>query len=115
MRFVSRCSAGLAGKVSTNSPRRGAVVPLVALLLVFLMGMVAFGLDIGWIVLTESELKNAADAAALAGVKSLMDGYVEYNLPNQTSAQQQTTLKNAETNASNKAIQYAAYHTAGGV
>ena len=91
------------------------MAPLIALLLVFLLGMVAFGVDIGWIVLTESELKNAADAAALAGVKSLMDGYVEFNLPNQTSAQLATTLSNAETNASNKAITYAAYHTAGGV
>jgi len=91
------------------------VIPLVALMLVFLLGMVAFGVDIGWIVLTQSELKNAADAAALAGVKSMMDGYVEYNLPNQTSTQQAATLINAETNASNKAIQFAAYHTAGGV
>jgi Flp pilus assembly protein TadG len=99
----------------TKAHRRGAVVPLVALLLVFLVGMVAFGVDIGWIVLTESELQNAADAAALAGVKSLMDGYVEYNLPNRTSTQQATTLTNAKTNASNKAIQFAAYHTAGGV
>ena len=52
-----------------------------ALLVVFLLGMVAFSVDIGWIVLTQSELRNAADSAALAGVKSLMDGYVQYNLP----------------------------------
>jgi hypothetical protein len=100
---------------SSKTHRRGAVAPLVALLLVFLLGMVAFGVDIGWMVLTESELKNAADAAALAGVKSLMDGYVEYYLPNRTAAQQATSLSTAETNARNAAIQYASYHTAGGV
>jgi len=87
----------------------------VALLTVFLLGMVAFGVDVGWMVLTQSELKNAADAAALAGVKSLMDGYVKYNMPNQTSAQQAATLAAATTNASNQAVSFAGYHTAGGV
>jgi len=102
--------------VSNRAEQRpGAVAPLVALLIVFLLGMVAFGVDIGWMVLTKSELKNAADSAALAGVKSLMDGYVQYNMPNQTSAQQAATLATATTNASNQAVAYAAYHTAGGV
>jgi len=100
---------------SRAAKRRGAVAPLVALLTVFLLGMVAFGVDVGWMVLTNSELQNAADSAAMAGVKSLMDGYVEYNLPNQTSAQQAATLAAATTNASNQAVTYAAYHTAGGV
>jgi Flp pilus assembly protein TadG len=99
----------------TPQQRRAAVAPLVALLVIFLLAMVAFGVDIGWIVLTESELKNAADAAALSGVKSLMDGYVQYNMPNQSSAQKATILATAKTNASNKAVTYAGYHTAGGV
>jgi Flp pilus assembly protein TadG len=95
--------------------RRGVVAPLIALLLTLLLGMVAFAVDIGWMVLTESELKNAADAAALSGVESLMIGYVEYNLPNQSATQKAATLQTAKTNASNKAVQFAAYHTAGGV
>jgi Flp pilus assembly protein TadG len=104
-------------RIASHEPtrRRGAVVPLVALLVVFLLGMVAFGVDVGWIVLTKSELQNAADSAALAGVKSLMDGYVQYNLPNLTSSQKSTILTNAENNATTAAQTYAAYHTAGGV
>jgi Flp pilus assembly protein TadG len=95
--------------------RRGAVVPLVALLTTFLLAMVAFGVDIGWIVLTKSELQNAADSAALAGVKSLMDGYVQYNLPGLTAAQQSNILTTAQNNAIAQAQLYAGYHTAGGV
>jgi Putative Flp pilus-assembly TadE/G-like len=100
---------------SSFPPRRGAIAPLVALLVVFLLGMVAFSVDIGWIVLTQSELRNAADSAALAGVKSLMDGYVQYNLPGLTAAQQTTILTTAKNNAIAKAQLFAGYHTAGGV
>ena len=100
---------------SRSARRRGAVAPLVALLLIFLLGMVAFAVDIGWIVLTESELKNAADSAALAGVKPLMDGYVQYNLPGLTAAQQSAILTAAQNNAIANAQAYASYHTAGGV
>jgi Flp pilus assembly protein TadG len=98
-----------------SSPRRGAVAILVALLVIFLIAMVAFAVDIGWIVLTESELKNAADAAALAGVKPLMDGYVLTNLPGVTGSQKNTILINAQNSAIANAQAYAFFHTAGGV
>ena len=51
--------------------RRGAVAPLAAILLVPLLGMVAFAVDSGWMVLARSDLQNAADAAALAGAQQL--------------------------------------------
>jgi Putative Flp pilus-assembly TadE/G-like len=95
--------------------RRGAVAPLVAFLVVFLMGMVAFAVDIGWIVLTQSELQNAADFAALAGVKPLMDGYVLYNLQGLSAAQQNTILTTAQNNAIANAQAIASYYTAGGI
>jgi len=53
-------------KVKPRS-RRGAIVVLAAILLVFMIGMIAFALDIGYIVLVRSQLQVAADAAALAG------------------------------------------------
>jgi Flp pilus assembly protein TadG len=93
--------------------RRGAVIPMAATLIAVLLGMVAFAVDIGWIALTRSELQNAADASALAGVKPLMDGHVQYNLPGQTQCA--SILATAQTNARALAKQYAAYHTAGGV
>src|SRR5581483_1681836 len=52
--------------------RRGAVVPLAALLMVVLLGMVSFVVDIGYITKSQQELQTAADAAALAGTMQLM-------------------------------------------
>ena len=67
-----------------NLRRRGAVTVLVALLTVPFLGMVAFAVDIAWIVQSRSDLQNAADAAALAGAEQLMNGFVQYSLPGQT-------------------------------
>ncbi len=52
--------------------RRGAVAPLVAVLIVPLLAMVAFCVDLGYVVRVKTELQNAADAAALAGAANLM-------------------------------------------
>jgi Flp pilus assembly protein TadG len=95
----------------TNRP--GAVAPFVALMLIPLLAMVAFGVDVGWIVLAQSDLQDAADAAALAGAGQLMNGYVQYNLPNQTN--QATILSTATSNASTYAKNFAGYNSAGGV
>src|SRR2546430_5203759 len=93
--------------------RRGAIVPLAALLMVALVGMVAFAVDVGWMTVTQSELQNTADAAALAGVSPLMDAYILYTLPGQT--QKDIILNNALVSARAKAKQYAQYNAAGGV
>lgn len=50
---------------------KGAVLPLVAGILVVLLGLSAFALDLGWLYLSTSRLQRAADAAALAGVVHL--------------------------------------------
>jgi Putative Flp pilus-assembly TadE/G-like len=47
---------------------RGAALALVAGSLVLLMGMAAFGSDLGWFYLNASRVQRAADAAALGGV-----------------------------------------------
>lgn len=54
--------------------RRGAVLVMTALLLIFFLGLVACAFDLGWIVMTRTELQAAADAAALAGGTELMAG-----------------------------------------
>lgn len=46
--------------------RRAATLVLAALLLVFMVGMVAFGVDMGYVVLTRTQLQTAADSAAMA-------------------------------------------------
>lgn len=54
--------------------RRGNIAVLSAVLMVVLLGMVAFAVDVGYIHNTNAELKRTADAAALAGVSVLVDG-----------------------------------------
>jgi Flp pilus assembly protein TadG len=89
------------------------VVPLVAILLIPFTAMVAFAIDIAWIVQSRSDLQSAADTAALAGAEQLMNGFVQYSLPGQT--QKSTILTTAETSAKAYATNFASYNTAGGV
>ncbi len=67
------------------APRAGAVVPMVALLMVFLLGMVAFAVDIGYLSVVQKEMQNAADAASLAGAAKLLDRGALMGVPNQTA------------------------------
>ena len=54
--------------------RRGAIVVLVALLLVALISMIAFSTDVGNITVNKTTLKAAADSAALAAAGSMTQG-----------------------------------------
>src|SRR5947209_20619000 len=100
-------------------PRRGAVAPLVAVLLVPLVAMVAFAVDMAWVVETENELQSVADAAALAAANQLIgdsnseNSFTQYYLPGQTA--QDTILSNAQANARAAAKACAKANVAGGV
>jgi Flp pilus assembly protein TadG len=98
---------------ATRIRRRGALTVLVALLAVPFLAMVAFAVDIAWIVQARSDLQNAADSAALAGVEQLTSGFVQYSLPGQT--QQSTILTASETVATTYAKAFAFANTAGAV
>ena len=52
--------------------RHGAVVPLLAVCLVPLLGMMAFSIDYGYLRVVKSELQRSADAACLAAVIELV-------------------------------------------
>lgn len=70
-RFGTRCF-----KPSTSGGghmRHGAVVVLVAVMMVLLLSMAAMTIDLGMMYVTRAELQRAADAAALAGVMDLLD------------------------------------------
>jgi len=54
--------------------RRGATLVLVALLIVFIIGICAFAIDLGYIMLVRTELQNAADSGALAGAGAMVQG-----------------------------------------
>jgi Flp pilus assembly protein TadG len=110
----------------TASARQAAVAPLVGLLLIPILGMVAFGVDTGYMVLAKSDLQSAADAAALAGAQQLMgqetlnangkytlqNSYTDYYLTGQL--QQATILSTATAAATKSAKDFASYHQAGG-
>jgi Flp pilus assembly protein TadG len=52
--------------------RRGAIAPMSAMMMVFLLIMAALAIDITYIGLTHMELQSAADSAALAGASQLV-------------------------------------------
>jgi Flp pilus assembly protein TadG len=53
--------------------RRGILTVLASLCLLLILGLLAFTIDLGYIVKTESELQNAADAAAMSAARALPD------------------------------------------
>jgi len=55
----------------TSHSRRGAIAVLAACTLVFLLAMVAFSVDLGYLCWVDAQTQTVADAAALAGVKGL--------------------------------------------
>ncbi len=72
-----------------RNDRRGAVLVLAAFLMVVMFAMVAFAVDIGYLALVKTELQRQADAAALAGVATLIDvnGDQDQTTAYQTAAQ----------------------------
>src|SRR5688500_4036030 len=59
--------------------RRGAISVLAAFMSVLVLGMVAFAVDVGYVLSAKQELQRSADAAALAAcwdyAKKLSQGY----------------------------------------
>ena len=49
----------------------GAAIVLLSAVMLFLLGMAAFAVDLGWLWLNASRIQSAADAAALSGVTHL--------------------------------------------
>jgi hypothetical protein len=75
--------------------------------------MAAFSVDLGWISLAKVELKSAADSAAIAAANQLAEGYVLYNLPNQS--RKEAIQSTSQTTARTFAQRFAGYNRAGGV
>src|ERR1022692_4254939 len=64
-----------------RSIRRGAIVPLVAISLVAVLGLVALAIDIGMVAVARTQAQNAADSAAMAGTR-MFNQQAGYNLTN---------------------------------
>ena len=79
-----------------SSRRKGSIIPLLALSLVGLVGMVALSIDIGLIAIARNQCQNAADSATLAGVRTLTgDQSNNNNYSNVGTAVQQAAMANA--------------------
>lgn len=74
--------------------------------------MAAFAIDLGWIAQVQSDLQNAADAAALAGAGQLMDGYIQYNLTTSSATTQYAILTSAKSSAKTSAKTVASLNSA---
>jgi Flp pilus assembly protein TadG len=94
--------------------RKGAITPLAAITLIGILAMLAFAVDLSWIVTTQSELQNAADASALAGAQQLMGNFPLANVQGITQDQKLSLINSAIANARATAKQYAAVNNAGG-
>ena len=77
--------------------QRGAVAPLVALLLPVLIASAAFAIDLAYVHVVRNEMQNDADAAALAGAHALVNastGAVQWAAAT-AQAQQSVSLNRA--------------------
>jgi hypothetical protein len=67
-RMNSEAGATVEATESGSDQQRGAVLPLMAIMLVVLIGTAAMAVDLGWLYWQSVEIQHGADAAALAGV-----------------------------------------------
>ncbi|HEY7330346.1 MAG TPA: pilus assembly protein TadG-related protein [Gemmataceae bacterium] len=105
-------------RINYSHKRRAAVAPIAALLMGFMVGMLAFSIDIGYICSVQAELQDAADAAALAAAQQLQNPFVAYYSPGQTQQQQIYLTVTTDTSNSSSPIptaqRFALYNQAGG-
>jgi len=98
---------------SKRYPRRGTILPLLALCVVVLCGFVALGIDIGLVAAAKTDCQNAADAAAMTGARNL-DGSANGNVINAYAAGQQAAeanfVLNQSVQSSEVALSAGAYH-----
>jgi Flp pilus assembly protein TadG len=73
--------------------RRAAITVLAAVLMIVMLGFVAFGIDVGYMTVVKTQLQVAADSAAMAAAAN---------------------MGGTQTNMVSAAQQYAGYHKAGG-
>ena len=80
-----------------KAPRQGSVTVTSALLMIFLLGMVAFVVDIGNLCLVTTQAQAVADAAALAGARGLAISPAQVRSNAKTCANQNSANGNAIT------------------
>jgi Flp pilus assembly protein TadG len=94
--------------------RRGAILPLVVLIIIGLCGCVALAVDIGLVVVARVECQNAADLSAMAGARTLATSGSSGNVTAATataiSAATANSIWSRPIQASEVTVQAGAYH-----
>ena len=84
----------------TSDSRRGAIAILSAFILIFLLAMVAFAVDIGYLCVVQTQAQTVADAAAMAAASGLPSGTATANAeayaPLNTANGQPVTLQDSD-------------------
>jgi hypothetical protein len=89
--------------LAARTRRRGTILPLVVVSMVAMCGFVALAIDIGLIAVAKTQCQNSADAASVAGARSL-DGSSTQNIGSATTANSATANALATAQA-NKVLQ----------
>jgi Flp pilus assembly protein TadG len=79
--------------IQNKSKSRGAVLLLTVFLIVILLGMIAFAVDVGYIMMAKTQLQAAADSAALAAAATMGKG-LSYATAQATSLAGQNKIGN---------------------
>ena len=88
--------------------RRGNVIVLSAVLMVIMMGMIAFAVDLGYLYNSRTEMQRAADASAIAACWELIDEDVVTGLSNSSAITADARTKARQFVALNKIAQSSA-------
>jgi Flp pilus assembly protein TadG len=75
--------------------RRGIVLPLVAIVIVVLVGFLALAIDLGMLAIAKTQVQQSADLAALTAMRTLNgDSSINYNQSNATTNAQNVVTYN---------------------
>lgn len=84
--------------ISLKKDQNGAVIVLVAILLIVFLGIAALAIDVYHVYVVRNELQNAADAGALAGARELYLASGESVNPNANVIANNTAIENISEN-----------------
>lgn len=85
--------------------RHGSILTLTVVLLVVILAFTAFSIDVGAITLTKSQMRNAADAAALAACQDLAAGWGPGSSSNPETVEQAARATAVAVAANNEMLQ----------
>lgn len=74
---MATSSRNLALRHRRYKESRGAIVVLSALLMVFMLGMLAFAIDVGYMMSAKTDLQRSVDSAVFAGAGEMINGTTE--------------------------------------